>query len=85
MHKPAAGNLRRVTVSSLFGSTIEWYDFFLYGTVAGMVFNKLYFPKATRLSPRCFPTACLPSAFSPGLWAPLFLVISATRWDAKIC
>ena len=45
MHKPAAGNLRRVTVSSLFGSTIEWYDFFLYGTVAGMVFNKLYFPE----------------------------------------
>ncbi|MBB3323558.1 MFS transporter [Atlantibacter sp. RC6] len=45
MQKPAAGNLRRVTLSSLFGSTIEWYDFFLYGTVAGMVFNKLYFPE----------------------------------------
>src|SRR5699024_2588807 len=26
------------------GSTIEWYDFFLYGVVAGIVFNKLYFP-----------------------------------------
>ncbi|WP_234471680.1 MFS transporter [Erwinia sp. S43] len=45
MQQPASGNLRRVTVSSLFGSTIEWYDFFLYGTVAGMVFNKLYFPE----------------------------------------
>ena len=45
MQKPASGNLRRVTLSSLFGSTIEWYDFFLYGTVAGMVFNKLYFPE----------------------------------------
>ncbi|WP_159867665.1 MULTISPECIES: MFS transporter [unclassified Raoultella] len=45
MQQPAAGNLRRVTLSSLFGSTIEWYDFFLYGTVAGMVFNKLYFPE----------------------------------------
>src|SRR5436190_21397362 len=37
-------NLRRVIVSSLLGATIEWYDFFLYGVVAGIVFNKLYFP-----------------------------------------
>ena len=31
-------------MSSLIGATIEWYDFFLYGVVAGIVFNKLYFP-----------------------------------------
>src|SRR6202030_1027003 len=37
-------NLRRVIISSLLGATIEWYDFFLYGVVAGIVFNKLYFP-----------------------------------------
>jgi MFS transporter, MHS family, shikimate and dehydroshikimate transport protein len=37
-------NLRRVIFSSLIGATIEWYDFFLYGVVAGIVFNKLYFP-----------------------------------------
>src|SRR5438045_9756920 len=37
-------NLRRVIWSSLIGSTIEWYDFFLYGVVAGIVFNQLYFP-----------------------------------------
>jgi len=37
-------NLRRVVLSSLIGATIEWYDFFLYGVVAGIVFNKLYFP-----------------------------------------
>ncbi|MDB5811997.1 MAG: major facilitator superfamily 1 [Betaproteobacteria bacterium] len=37
-------NLRRVILSSLIGATIEWYDFFLYGVVAGIVFNKLYFP-----------------------------------------
>src|ERR1700675_1487063 len=36
--------LRRVIISSLLGATIEWYDFFLYGVVAGIVFNKLYFP-----------------------------------------
>lgn len=37
-------NLHRATISSLFGSVIEWYDFFLYGVVAGLVFDKLYFP-----------------------------------------
>lgn len=37
-------NLRRVVAASLIGATIEWYDFFLYGTVAGIVFNKLFFP-----------------------------------------
>lgn len=36
--------LRRVIASSLVGSTIEWYDFFLYGVLAGIVLNKLYFP-----------------------------------------
>ena len=41
---PGAGGLRRVVASSLIGATIEWYDFFLYGVVAGIVFNKLYFP-----------------------------------------
>ena len=36
--------LRRVVTASLVGATIEWYDFFLYGVTAGIVFNKLYFP-----------------------------------------
>jgi MHS family shikimate/dehydroshikimate transporter-like MFS transporter len=36
--------LRRVVYASLIGATVEWYDFFLYGVVAGIVFNKLYFP-----------------------------------------
>lgn len=36
--------LKRVVYASLIGATVEWYDFFLYGTVAGIVFNKLYFP-----------------------------------------
>src|SRR6195952_5547073 len=36
--------IRKVVVSALVGATIEWYDFFLYGVVAGIVFNKQYFP-----------------------------------------
>ncbi|MBV9051740.1 MAG: MHS family MFS transporter [Hyphomicrobiales bacterium] len=33
----------------MIGATIEWYDFFLYGVVAGIVFNKLFFPAADPL------------------------------------
>lgn len=36
--------VNRVVLSSLIGATIEWYDFFLYGVMAGIVLNKLYFP-----------------------------------------
>src|SRR5215472_15124892 len=42
-------NTRRVLLASLVGSAIEWFDFFLYGTAAGLVFNKLFFPAADPL------------------------------------
>ncbi|WP_405667548.1 MHS family MFS transporter [Streptomyces sp. NBC_01166] len=38
--------LRTVVLASLLGTTVEWYDFFLYSTAAGLVFNKLFFPTA---------------------------------------
>ncbi len=37
--------LRRVVMASLIGTTIEWYDFFLYGSAAALIFNKLFFPE----------------------------------------
>ncbi len=39
-----ARQLRRAVIASTIGTTIEWYDFFIYGTVTGLVFAKLYFP-----------------------------------------
>jgi metabolite-proton symporter len=36
--------LTRVIMASLIGTTIEWYDFFLYGAAAALVFNRLFFP-----------------------------------------
>jgi len=44
-----AGGLWRVIAASMIGTTIEWYDFFLYGSAAALVFNKLFFPKADPL------------------------------------
>jgi metabolite-proton symporter len=38
------GTLRKVVLASMIGTTIEWYDFFLYGSAAALVFNKLFFP-----------------------------------------
>src|SRR4051795_8102917 len=35
---------RRVIAASLIGTSLEWYDFFVYGTAAALVFNKLFFP-----------------------------------------
>jgi MFS family permease len=42
--------LRRAVIAATVGTTIEWYDFFLYGTAAGLVFGKLYFPNEDALS-----------------------------------
>ena len=39
--------LRRAVIASTVGTTIEWYDFLLYGTMAALVFGKLFFPKST--------------------------------------
>src|SRR5918912_455510 len=41
--------LRRAVIASTIGTTIEWYDFFLYSTVTGLVFAKLFFPKSDPL------------------------------------
>ncbi|MGW2264711.1 MFS transporter [Streptomyces koyangensis] len=51
-HKPAAGpqSIRRVAIASLTGTALEWYDFFLYGTAAALVFGTLFFPEASPLA-----------------------------------
>jgi MFS family permease len=44
-----SAQLRRAVIASTVGTTIEWYDFLLYGTVTGLVFGKLFFPESDPL------------------------------------
>ncbi|MFG2845097.1 MFS transporter [Kitasatospora sp. NPDC048296] len=46
----ATSSLPRVVAASLIGTTIEWYDYFLYGTAAALVFGKLFFPNTDPLT-----------------------------------
>mgnify|MGYP007100302646 CR=1 FL=1 len=78
-------NLRRVVISSLIGAVIEWYDFFLYGVVAGIVFNKIYFPD---FDPTV-GTVLAFATFAVGSW-PVRLGVSSsatsvTSWAARRC
>ncbi|MFD6878337.1 MULTISPECIES: MFS transporter [unclassified Streptomyces] len=41
--------IRRIVAASLVGTTVEWYDFFLYGSAAALVFNTLFFPSSDPL------------------------------------
>ncbi len=45
-----SAQLRKAVIASTVGTAIEWYDFFLYGTAAGLVFGKLYFPNQDLLT-----------------------------------
>src|ERR1700723_2688984 len=42
--------LRKAVIASTGGTAIEWYDFFLYGTAAGLIFGKLFFPNSDPLT-----------------------------------
>jgi MFS family permease len=45
-----SAQLRKAVIAATVGTTIEWYDFFIYGTAAGLVFGKLYFPNSDPLT-----------------------------------
>src|ERR1700760_166515 len=62
-----SAQLRKAVIASTIGTTIEWYDFFLYGTAAGLVFGKLYFPNNDPLSATLlsFGTYCIGFAGRP--------------------
>src|SRR3954466_8699467 len=44
---PITTGLKRVVAASMAGTVVEWYEFFLYGTAATLVFNKVFFSETT--------------------------------------
>src|SRR5438046_3993480 len=44
------GAIVEVAFASFIGTAIEWYDFFLYGTAAALVFNRLFFPNVNPIT-----------------------------------
>lgn len=42
--RSVSAGLRRIVLSSVIGTAVEWYDFAIYGTATALVFNKLFFP-----------------------------------------
>lgn len=59
----AAGSPRRAAIASLVGTTIEWFDFFIYGLAAALVFGDLFFPAVDEHSGRLAAFATLGVAF----------------------
>jgi MHS family shikimate/dehydroshikimate transporter-like MFS transporter len=43
-------SMTKVGVAAFIGALVEWYDYFLYGLAAGVVFNQLFFPSANPLT-----------------------------------
>ena len=39
-----AAKMKKIAMASVIGTTVEWYDLFLFGTASALVFNKIFFP-----------------------------------------
>jgi MFS family permease len=50
VNRPSQREARRVALAGAIGTTIEWYDFFIYGTAAAVVFAPQFFPRASELA-----------------------------------
>ncbi|MGD8809114.1 MAG: MFS transporter, partial [Gammaproteobacteria bacterium] len=49
-NSPPKESVRRVAMASMIGTSIEWYDFFIFGTASALVFGRLFFPTFSELA-----------------------------------
>src|SRR5918998_233069 len=82
-------SILKVALTALAGSSIEWYDFFIYGTAAALVFPNLFFPGfgdtgATILSYSTFAVAFIGRPVGVLISNIIFLVIAATLGDGAL-
>lgn len=66
--------MRRVVAASFAGALLEWYDFFIFGTAAGLVFGPLFFPQEDPI----VGTIAAFATFGVGFGAPAGELSSAT-------
>ena len=69
---------RRITTAVTIGTVVEWYDFFLYGTAAALIFPKVFFPAGDPTSASLLSFATFATGFAARPWAGSSSGISAT-------
>lgn len=74
---------RRTVIASMVGTTIEWYDFNIYGSVAALVFGKLFFPDMAPAVGTLLALATFGVGFFARPSAASSSVTSVTEWDAR--
>lgn len=79
------GQLRRVALASAVGTTIEWYDYFIYSTAAALIFGSQFFSPLSTSSGTLAAFATLGVGFLAGRSAGCCGATSATCWGARRC
>lgn len=74
--------IRLTAVASLIGTTIEWYDFILYTSLSGLIFNKLFFPASDPLVSLLLAYATFAEPCSANCSTPAFAT-PACRWFTR--
>jgi hypothetical protein len=77
--------LRRVALASAVGTTIEWYDYFIYSTAAALVFASQFFPRFDPATGTLASFATLGVGFLARPVAASSGVTSGTGWAARRC